>query len=133
MKEIMNKIYKERVTLTIQEVYEEIGGDYNDVIKRLRKPELVEKFTKKFLDDMSFNDLKKALDDENLEDGFRAVHTLKGVCLNLSYTSIFEVANELTEMLRPGNGEPVMEEVFEALERLEERYNVVIEGIKKLD
>lgn len=119
--------------MTIQEVYEEIGGDFDDVIKRLRKPELVEKFTKKFLADTSFNDLKKALEEEKLEDGFRAVHTLKGVCLNLSYTSIFEVANKLTEMLRPGNGEPVMEEVFETMRLLEDKYNAVIEGIKKLD
>lgn len=119
--------------MTIQEVYEEIGGNYDDVLKRLRKAELVEKFSKKFLDDTSFCDLKKALDDENLEDAFRAVHTLKGVCLNLSFASIFEVANELTEMLRPGNGEPEIEEVFEVMGRLEEKYNIVIEGIKKLD
>ena len=119
--------------MTIQEVYEEINGDYDDVIKRLRKPELVEKFTKKFLDDKSFKDLQKALDEENLEDAFRAVHTLKGVCLNLSFVSIFGVANELTELLRPGNGVPELEVVFETMARLEEKYNMVIEGIQKLD
>lgn len=118
--------------MTIEEMYKEINGDYEDVLNRLRKPELVEKFVKKFLDDPSFSQLQKAVNDQNLEEAFRAVHTLKGVCLNLSFTTTFDTANELTELLRPGKETPSMEQVIDLTNKLEEQYKNVIAGIKGL-
>ena len=47
--------------MTIQECYEAIGGNYEDVLGRLRSEALIRKFTLKFLEDQSYPQLKLAL------------------------------------------------------------------------
>lgn len=47
--------------MTIQECYEAIGGNYEDVLRRLRSEVLIRKFTLKFLEDQSYSLLKQAL------------------------------------------------------------------------
>ena len=47
--------------MTIQECYEAIGGNYEDVLGRLRSEALIRKFTLKFLEDQSYLQLKQAL------------------------------------------------------------------------
>jgi HPt (histidine-containing phosphotransfer) domain-containing protein len=42
------------------------------------------------------------MDEKNYEEAFRAAHTIKGVCQNLSFTSLYEVSNRLNEALRNG-------------------------------
>ena len=91
--------------MTLQECYEAIGGNYEDVLKRLRSEVLIKKFTLKFLEDKSYSQLKQALEDKNFEDAFRAAHTLKGVCQNLSLDRLYEVSRDLTELLRDRTGE----------------------------
>lgn len=86
--------------MTIQECYEAIGGNYEDVLRRLRSEALIRKFTLKFLEDQSYPLLKQALGDNNYEEAFRGAHTLKGVCQNLSFDRLYEVSSELTELLR---------------------------------
>ena len=86
--------------MTIQECYKAIGGNYEDVLRRLPNEALIRKFTLKFLEDQSYLQLKQALKDKNYEDAFRSAHTLKGVCQNLSFDRLYEVSNELTELLR---------------------------------
>lgn len=39
--------------MELKEVYEKIGGDYDDVVRRLMGEKLVRKFLLKFLDDKS--------------------------------------------------------------------------------
>lgn len=48
--------------MTIQECYEAIGGNYEDVLRRLRSEALIRKFTLKFLEDQSYIQLKQALE-----------------------------------------------------------------------
>ena len=40
--------------MELKEVYEKIGGDYDDVVRRLMGEKLVRKFLLKFLDDKSY-------------------------------------------------------------------------------
>ena len=77
--------------MTIIECYQSFGGDYDDVISRLRSEKLVEKFAVKFLADKSYS---------QLEEAFRAAHTLKGVCQNLGFTPLYAVSSEMSEILR---------------------------------
>ena len=92
--------------MTIQECYEAIGGNYEDVLRRLRSEVLIRKFTLKFLEDQSYSLLKQALGDNNYEEAFRGAHTLKGVCQNLSFDRLYEVSSELTELFeRPDRRE----------------------------
>ena len=64
--------------MTIQECYEAIGGNYEDVLRRLPSEALIRKFTLKFLEDQSYPLLKQSLGDNNYEEAFRGAHTLKG-------------------------------------------------------
>jgi HPt (histidine-containing phosphotransfer) domain-containing protein len=77
-----------------------MGGDYNGVTARLGGEKLVKKFIVRFLDDSSYDNLKTSLADNNIEDAFRAAHTLKGVCQNLSLTKLYESSCAVTEALR---------------------------------
>ena len=91
--------------MTLQECYIKLEGNYDEVIGRLRKEELVKKFVVKFLDDPSFNNLCNAMETHDREEAFRAAHTIKGVCQNLSFTKLYSSSHDLTESLRNEWGE----------------------------
>lgn len=91
--------------MTVEEMYGQIEADYNDAKERLCSDRLITKFSLMFLRDHSFADLKKAMEKKSYDEGFRAAHTLKGVCQNLAFTGLYKKAEELTEILRPGHEE----------------------------
>lgn len=86
--------------MTVKECYEKVGSDYDGVLKRLGSEALVKRFAVKFLNDPSFQDLTDGLAAKDGEKAFRAAHTLKGVCLNLGFTSLYKVSAELYEQVK---------------------------------
>ena len=88
--------------MTLQECYAAMGGNYEDVIGRLRSERLVQKFVLKFVDDGSYDLLCRSLEEKNYEEAFRAAHTIKGVCQNLGFTRLGDSSSALTESLRSG-------------------------------
>lgn len=76
--------------MTLKECYDALGGNYEDTVRRLYNEKLVEKFLFKFEEDPSFENLKKALEEEDLEAAFRAAHTLKGVAQNMGFDNLAE-------------------------------------------
>lgn len=88
--------------MTLQDCYMAIGGDYTDVISRLRSDRLVQKFILKFLDDGSFELLNRSLEEKQYEEAFRAAHTIKGMCQNLGFNRLLVSSSRLTEALRLG-------------------------------
>lgn len=86
--------------MTLEECYAALGGDWDDVLARLRSPQLVEKFLLRFLEDGSYDLLCRSLAQGDREEAFRAVHTLKGVCQNLSFTQLALSSSRLCEALR---------------------------------
>lgn len=88
--------------MTLQECYAAIGGDYEDVVTRLRSDRLVQKFVLRFLDDRSYELFCTSMEEKNYEEAFRAVHTIKGICQNLSFTRLLESSSEMCEALRNG-------------------------------
>ena len=88
--------------MNLKECYAALGGNYEDAISRLRSERLITKFVIKFLDDDSCSLLLRSMEAGNYDEAFRAAHTMKGVCQNLSFTKLFEVANRLNEALRNG-------------------------------
>ena len=85
----------------IQDAYEKIGADYNDVVRRLTSEALVVRFAGKFLQDNSFENLRTALANNDVNGAFLASHTLKGIAQNMGFSNLFEPSNALTEFLRP--------------------------------
>ena len=89
--------------MTLKECYTAMGSDYEDVLGRLRSERLVQKFVLKFLDDLSYENLCKAMEAGAQEEAFRAAHTIKGMCQNLSFTKLVISGSRMTEALRSGD------------------------------
>lgn len=86
--------------MTVQECYESMGSDFEGVLGRMGSEAMVKRFALKFLDDPSYSNLVKAVEEKNADEAFRAAHTLKGICLNLGLDRLYKVSAELTEKLR---------------------------------
>ena len=86
--------------MTVKECYEIMKGDYDDVLSRLRSDDRIKKFLLKVVSDPSFTQLCNALEKRDMEEAFRAAHTLKGVSKNMSLTNLAYSASNLTEALR---------------------------------
>lgn len=86
--------------MNLKECYEKFGGDFDGVMGRLRREQLVEKFLCKFLDDKSYELYEEAMSKKDYEQALRAVHTLKGVCQNLSFNRLYESSNQITAALK---------------------------------
>ena len=82
-------------------MYEKIGGNYDEVVKRLMNPGMVARFVKKFPDDPSMQQLLEGVKEGDIEKSFRGAHTLKSIAGVLSFTKLYEVAVAQTEQLRP--------------------------------
>lgn len=114
------------MTMTLQECYKKLEGNYEGVLSRMVSDKLVEKFMLKFLDDKSYELLISAVSENNLEEAFRASHTIKGVCQNLGFDRLFKSSNQFTEILR--NGGDIDKGL---LEKVKDDYNVTVDAIKK--
>ena len=88
--------------MTIEQCYQEMGGNYTEVCGRLPSQRLVEKFVRKFLDDRSYAELTAAMAAGDHDAAFRAAHTLKGVAQNLGFDRLYTAVFALTEQLRGG-------------------------------
>ena len=92
--------------MNIKECYACIGANWQEVYERFGcNDAIVKKFAIKFLEDPSFHDMKEAVAEGDTDRAFRAAHTLKGICANLGFKSLFEVSYEITEALRAGDME----------------------------
>lgn len=114
--------------MTLQDCYEALGGDYEDVISRLRSENLVLKFLFRFLEDSSYQLLCQSMKDNQDDEAFRAAHTIKGVCQNLSFTRLLKTSSEMSDAFRHGRT-PEADEIFV---RLTEDYHITIAAIQKL-
>ena len=115
--------------MTTKECFDAMGADYEGVLGRYSSEARVKIFALKFLDDNSFSNLEDALADGNVENAFRAAHTLKGVCLNLGFDNLYKVSSDITEILRVGK----LTGTKEAFENVKEQYNITVNAIKAID
>ena len=88
--------------MTLQECYSALGGDYDEAAGRLRSDRLIQKILLKFPADPSYDLLVRSMESQEYGEAFRAAHTIKGVCQNLSFTTLYQSSNQLAEALRNG-------------------------------
>ena len=115
--------------MTLQECYAAMGGNYEDAIGRLRSEKLVQKFVLKFLNDDSFQLLNDSVAAGNYEEAFRAAHTIKGVCQNLSFERLQNSSSQLTDALRGGNWN---DQTAALLEAVRADYQLTADAIRAL-
>lgn len=116
--------------MTIQECYDKMGGDYGQVQQRLPSEKLIQRFIAMFLQDTSFAELCQSMAEGKRDVAFRAAHTLKGVCANLSLNRLFASASQLTELLRPETGE-MPEGAASLLEAVKQDYELTVNTIQE--
>lgn len=114
--------------MTVEKFYEYIGGDYAGTKARLMTDERILRFVNKFPADGSYQLLLDSLASSNVEEAFRAAHTIKGVAQNLGFTALYLSSQEVTEILRGGSLD-----VADKMPKLTECYELTIDGIKKLN
>lgn len=117
--------------MTVKECYELIGADYEGVMSRLRTEERVKKFLLKVLNDKSYDLLLDSVAGGNIEEAFRAAHTMKGVCQNLSLTPLYESASVLSDVLR--DQKEFGDDVGPALAKVKEDYAQMTAHIRALE
>lgn len=115
--------------MTVQECYEEMGQDYSEVVERFGTESLLKKFALRFVDEPSFGKLESELQSGDAEQAFRAAHTLKGICLNLGFSGLYEKSAALTEYLRNRTDVDGAEPLFEDVKQ---SYDTVIGLLKQL-
>ena len=117
--------------MTVKELYEQIGGDYNAAIKVMMMEPLVGRMIVKLLDDPSFGKLKSAGEAMDGTGLFEAAHALKGTSASLGLTRLSGMAGEICEEFRPGKDRKMSDgEVKERLEEIEALYNKSVAGIR---
>ena len=109
--------------LTVKECYEKMGADYEDVKERMMTD-------KKFLEMREVTLLQQNLQKADYEEAFRMAHSIKGMCLNLGYASLFEASSALCEELR--GGAPTSD-LGPLLKAVTENYEKVIGCIGEMD
>lgn len=88
--------------MTVQQYYESVGGNYDDVLGRLMNEKRILKYLGKFRSTEEFEDMKAAVAAKDWENAFRHIHSLKGMALNLGLSKLAACSSELCETMRHG-------------------------------
>lgn len=116
--------------MNLRELKEKIDIDIDGSLARFGNMEsFYIKFLKKFIDDKSFENIKEALKEKNIEKLGEEAHTLKGVSGNLGLNNIYGYSVELMRASKEKN----LVEIEEFVTKLEVELKIVIEELKKLD
>jgi len=117
--------------MTVQELYESIGGSYDSAKKILQMDKLISKFILKLLDDKSCENLMAAAAAQDAAGIFEGAHAMKGVCANLGLNSLSEAASAVAEEFRPGNSRSMEQgELDRRLADIKSQYGKTIAGIQ---
>lgn len=104
------------------------GINWSDINDRfMGKEALIEKFMFKFLKDPSFGQLTECLQNKDVEEAFKACHTLKGVMGNLGLDGFKKPVLELTETLRAGS----LDGADSLYSQIDVKYHALIEILEK--
>ncbi len=116
--------------MTLSELYQAIGGNYEQALKVLRIEKLIDKHIRKLPNNAIFGELVaagKTMDSVSL---FENAHAMKGVCSNLGLVKIAAIASEISEEFRPGNSRALTDEqVTEKIQEIDRMFQTATEKI----
>ncbi|MDE6075450.1 MAG: Hpt domain-containing protein [Clostridia bacterium] len=114
--------------MTVKEFYDMTGGGYETIFSLFRSDTTIMTFLKKFKNDTSFATLCDKMAAGDVEESFKAAHTLKGVVLNLRIEGLQEPVCTITEALRAKD----MEEAKKLLPAVKQTYEKVWDALNQL-
>ena len=119
--------------MTVQEFYEEVGGDYAAAKKILMMDKMILRYLPKLAEDPSRSLLQAAWEKKDRKGMFEALHAMKGVCANLGLTSLAVKAGSALEPLRPGSTLAVSdEELSRQVKEICSQYDQTISKMKQI-
>ena len=117
--------------MTIQELYSNIGGNYDQAVRIMKSDRLIGKYVLKFEASRVGETLAEAGETMDPVQLFETSHAMKGVCYNLGLITLAELASELSEEFRPGKPRRHSdEEVAALIAKIAGLYSVTAEGIR---
>ena len=117
--------------MKLDEFFRCVGGDYGEAKARFQNDERIVRFLGMFPGDDSMQNLTNAMDAGDTSTAFRAVHTLKGVALNLGLGSLAHMSSQMTEALRGQDSMP--DNVQPLYEAVQKEYAAVREALEQLE
>lgn len=119
--------------MALEEFYESIAGDLNEVRGFLPNDESIMKFLKMFFDEPVYGELCTSLDADDMATAFRAAHTMKGLAVGMGFTGLYDASSQLTEALRPNDaGLPAApESVPELFDHVKQEYSAITEAYQR--
>lgn len=120
--------------MTIQQLYEKIGGNYEQAVRVMKKDKLIDKYVRKLKDSDAGEQLAQAGEAMDAGKLFESAHALKGVCANLGLDALANAADEITEEFRSGNSRKLTDaEVREKVEALLTRFRNTVQSIAEYE
>ena len=116
--------------MTVEEFYKAIDESFEDMMSRFLSKDRIRKYILMFLNDNTFEELTRTLNEKDYETAFRMVHTLKGVSSNLGFTKLFDSSVVLTEILRAKKYEMDLNTPYQLIKK---EYEKIIEALKQVE
>lgn len=117
--------------MTLKELYETIGGDYEQALRVLRMDKLVDKHIRKYVKNGVVEKLIDAGNRMDPNEMFECAHAVKGISGNLGLRELSEMASEIAEEFRAGNVRRMSdEEVAKKLSDIDARFRTTADGIR---
>lgn len=117
--------------MSLEELYKELGANYQEAKTRLMNDVLITKFLRKFATDYKIDALIAAAEAGDAHGIFEACHSLKGVAGNLALTNLYDLASALTEKTR-GLSEGSKVEVKDEVLTLSKEFQRTVDLIKQV-
>ena len=120
--------------MTIQQLYDRIGGNYEHAVRIMKKDKLIDKYVRKLKDSNVGDALAQAGETMDAVKLFESAHAMKGVCANLGLDALASAADEITEEFRAGNPRTLSDDaVREKAASILQRYRDTVEGIAEYE
>lgn len=120
--------------MTIQELYEEIGGNYAHAVQIMKMDKMINRYISKLRSSKVYESLAAAGETMDGAAIFEAAHAMKGVCANLGLDDLSSEVSKLAEEFRPGTARTMGDEEVKALlAKVGEMYAKTEDGIRRYE
>lgn len=118
--------------MTIQELYDQIGGNYDHAVQIMRMDKMISKYLLKLTDSGVCDKLREAGAAMDPAAIFESAHAMKGVCANLGLDGLADAAGEITEEFRPGAARTLSDDEVKAkLDEIFAKFDMTKAGIEE--
>ena len=120
--------------MTLKELYDLKGGDYDQAMKVLRLEKLIDKHIRKFPQNAVFSELSDAGEKMDGNRIFESAHAVKGICSNLGLTGVAALAAEVCDEFRPERERTLSDEqIRRKIREIGVLFDKASEGIRRYE